>query len=161
MPSVTLGRKRPSDAIIQDGTKSKKIKFTDDGQAVAVSSSTLAASTSKVKPDYSKVTNKAAKQKKSREETVDNATATANATRTSLLAAEQIDFPRGGGTSLTALELKEARTEGLKDAESQIFKVRIAILSFLRISDQAIHLCRRTMNPLSLQPLENDRETAE
>jgi hypothetical protein len=128
MPSVTLGRKRPSDAIIQDGTKPKKIKFTDDGQAVAVASSApifSAASSSKVKPDYSKVTNRVAKHKKTHDNSAENGTATA---RTSLLASEEIDFPRGGGTSLTALELKEARTEGLNDAESQIFKVCDAIL---------------------------------
>lgn len=123
MPSVTLGRKRPSDAIVQDGTKPKKIKFTDDGQAMAVTSSDPAfssASSSKVKPDYSKLTRKPEKQNKPREQATDNATATA---RTTLLASEEIDFPRGGGTTLTALELKEARAEGVKDAESQIFKV--------------------------------------
>lgn len=132
MPSVTLGRKRP-DAIVQDGAKPKKIKFTDDGQAVAVASSAPVFSSSKVKPDYSKVTNKAAKHKKTRDEPAENGIATPNGPRTSLLASEEIDFPRGGGTSLTALELKEARMEGLNDAESQIFKVCDVILTTLSI----------------------------
>ena len=40
----------------------------------------------------------------------------------SLLNAEEIDFPRGGGSSLTALEVKAIRAEGAKEAED-LFKV--------------------------------------
>jgi hypothetical protein len=43
----------------------------------------------------------------------------------SKLVAEDIDFPRGGGTSFTPLEVKAIRAEGLKEAEDELFKVRI------------------------------------
>jgi rRNA biogenesis protein RRP5 len=41
------------------------------------------------------------------------------------LVAEDIDFPRGGGTSFTPLEVKAIRAEGLKEAEDELFKVRL------------------------------------
>lgn len=37
----------------------------------------------------------------------------------STLKAEETDFPRGGGTSLTALEVKQTRDEGRKEAEAE------------------------------------------
>ncbi|KAF6766586.1 hypothetical protein DFP72DRAFT_867062 [Ephemerocybe angulata] len=39
----------------------------------------------------------------------------------SLLSAEEVDFPRGGGTSLTALEVKATRAEGVKEANAELF----------------------------------------
>jgi rRNA biogenesis protein RRP5 len=36
----------------------------------------------------------------------------------STLRAEETDFPRGGGTSLTALEVKQTRDEGRREAEA-------------------------------------------
>jgi hypothetical protein len=45
----------------------------------------------------------------------------------SLLNAEEIDFPRGGGSSLTALEVKAIRAEGAREAE-ELFKVSLAQL---------------------------------
>lgn len=111
MPSVTLGRKRPSEAIVADGTRqNKKVKFTDDGQAVVVKATPTTTAPSKVKPDYSKVTK--------RTEAKD-----AHEGRTSMLIAEDVDFPRGGGSSLTPLEHKEMRAEGAREAEMEIFKV--------------------------------------
>ena len=37
----------------------------------------------------------------------------------STLKAEETDFPRGGGTSLTALEVKQTRDEGRREAEAE------------------------------------------
>jgi len=36
---------------------------------------------------------------------------------------EDIDFPRGGGTSLTPLEIKTAKAEAQKEADEELFKV--------------------------------------
>lgn len=41
-----------------------------------------------------------------------------------LTASEEVDFPRGGGTNFTALEVKNIRTEALQEADDQIFAVR-------------------------------------
>jgi hypothetical protein len=125
MPSITLGRKRPSEAIILDGTRqNKKVKFTDDGEAVVVKATPVSASpathSSKVKPDYSKVTKRG--DKKASQSRGDMKEAN---TGSSILNAEDIDFPRGGGSALTPLEHKEMRAEGVKEAELEIFKVRM------------------------------------
>ena len=37
----------------------------------------------------------------------------------SALREEEVDFPRGGGSSLTALELKQTRDEGLREADAE------------------------------------------
>lgn len=37
----------------------------------------------------------------------------------STLKDEETDFPRGGGTSLTALEVKQTRAEGRREAEAE------------------------------------------
>ena len=37
----------------------------------------------------------------------------------STLKDEETDFPRGGGTSLTALEVKQTRAEGRREAETE------------------------------------------
>ena len=43
----------------------------------------------------------------------------------SVLRPEEVDFPRGGGTSLTAAEYKTIRTEALKELNNEdVFKVR-------------------------------------
>lgn len=41
----------------------------------------------------------------------------------SSLIAEEVDFPRGGGTTLTPLEVKAIRVEGQKEADAELFKV--------------------------------------
>lgn len=46
---------------------------------------------------------------------------------TSNLITEEVDFPRGGGTTLTPLEVKAIRAEGLKEAEDELFKARRSI----------------------------------
>ncbi|KAL4069766.1 hypothetical protein V8B97DRAFT_2051647 [Scleroderma yunnanense] len=38
-----------------------------------------------------------------------------------LATTEEIDFPRGGGTSLTALEVKEVRAEAVREADRELF----------------------------------------
>ncbi|RXW22586.1 hypothetical protein EST38_g3267 [Candolleomyces aberdarensis] len=40
---------------------------------------------------------------------------------TTLITADEIDFPRGGGTALTALEVKATRAEGVKEANAELF----------------------------------------
>lgn len=47
----------------------------------------------------------------------------------SKLVQEDIDFPRGGGTSLSALEVKNIRSEGLKEADKELFAVRLLHVS--------------------------------
>lgn len=41
---------------------------------------------------------------------------------------EEVDFPRGGGTSLTAAEVKAIRAEATQEANEELFAVRSAIL---------------------------------
>jgi rRNA biogenesis protein RRP5 len=45
---------------------------------------------------------------------------TVNPVFSSALVADETDFPRGGGTSLTPLELKETREAGKKQAELEV-----------------------------------------
>ncbi len=52
---------------------------------------------------------------------------------TSTLTTDDIDFPRGGGTSYTPLEVKTIRAEALKEADRELFKV-----CFIHSSRQAI-----------------------
>ena len=42
---------------------------------------------------------------------------------TSSLVAEETDFPRGGGTSFTPIEVKAIRAEAVKEANEELFKV--------------------------------------
>jgi len=44
---------------------------------------------------------------------------------TSTLVAEEVDFPRGGGTSFTPLEVKTIRAEAVKEANEELFEVRL------------------------------------
>ena len=45
---------------------------------------------------------------------------------TGLLSAQEIDFPRGGGSSFTPAEYKAIRTEATKEADDELrFEVRI------------------------------------
>lgn len=39
------------------------------------------------------------------------------------LVAEELDFPRGGGTSFTPLEVKAIRAEAVKEANEELFEV--------------------------------------
>lgn len=41
----------------------------------------------------------------------------------SILLTEEVDFPRGGGTSFTPLEVKAIRAEAVKEANAELFKV--------------------------------------
>lgn len=40
------------------------------------------------------------------------------------LVSEEVDFPRGGGTSFTPLEVKAIRAEAVKEANEELFEVR-------------------------------------
>ena len=40
------------------------------------------------------------------------------------LVPEEVDFPRGGGTSFTPLEVRAIRAEAAQEADQQLFKVR-------------------------------------
>jgi rRNA biogenesis protein RRP5 len=44
---------------------------------------------------------------------------------TSNLVPEEIDFPRGGGTSYTPQEVKAIRAEAMEEAEEELFKVQM------------------------------------
>ena len=46
------------------------------------------------------------------------------AQQASSLIAEDVDFPRGGGTSFTPLEVKAIRAEAVKEANEELFHVR-------------------------------------
>lgn len=48
---------------------------------------------------------------------------------TSLLTTE-VDFPRGGGTSFTPLEVKAIRAEAVHEANAELFEVSESILIF-------------------------------
>lgn len=39
------------------------------------------------------------------------------------LTADEVDFPRGGGTSFTPLEVKTIRAEAMKEANDELFNV--------------------------------------
>jgi len=41
----------------------------------------------------------------------------------SSLLTEEVDFPRGGGTSFTPLEVKKLRVEAVKEADAELFQV--------------------------------------
>jgi len=43
----------------------------------------------------------------------------------SALVADEVDFPRGGGTVFTPLEVKAIRAEAVKEADEVLFKVCI------------------------------------
>lgn len=43
---------------------------------------------------------------------------------TSALLTEDVDFPRGGGTTLTPAEVRATRAEGIKEANEELIKVR-------------------------------------
>ncbi len=47
---------------------------------------------------------------------------------TSTLAPEDVDFPRGGGTSFTPLEVKAIRAEAVQEANMELFEVGIRSL---------------------------------
>jgi rRNA biogenesis protein RRP5 len=41
------------------------------------------------------------------------------------LLSEEVDFPRGGGTSFTPLEVKAIQAEAIKEADEELFEVGI------------------------------------
>ena len=45
----------------------------------------------------------------------------------STLVSDDIDFPRGGGTTLTPLEVKTLRAEAAKEADKELFAVRCLV----------------------------------
>lgn len=55
---------------------------------------------------------------------------------TKSLPTEEVDFPRGGGTTFTPLEVKAIRAEAVKEANIELFKV-----CFLFSNECAIELC--------------------
>jgi rRNA biogenesis protein RRP5 len=42
---------------------------------------------------------------------------------------EEVDFPRGGGTTFTPAEVKSIRAEAQREANEDIFKVRVVCVS--------------------------------
>ena len=47
----------------------------------------------------------------------------------STLVADDIDFPRGGGTTLTPLEVKTLRAEAAKEVDKELFAVNLRLSS--------------------------------
>lgn len=47
---------------------------------------------------------------------------------TSAMTLEEIDFPRGGGTTLTPLEVKTVRAEAVREADQELFAVSVPIV---------------------------------
>jgi rRNA biogenesis protein RRP5 len=45
------------------------------------------------------------------------------------LTAEDVDFPRGGGSSFTPIEVKAIRTEALREADGELFEVCVSHIS--------------------------------
>lgn len=78
------------------------------------------------KAKKSKLDNSSKKPKTSKEEKAPQPPST--------VLAEDVDFPRGGGTSFTALEVKAIRAEAVKEANDELFQVRNTpiILDLLR-----------------------------
>jgi len=62
------------------------------------------------KPKKSKISNEAGKN-------LQSATTT-----------EEVDFPRGGGTSFTPLEVKTIRAEAVKEANEELFEVCLIMM---------------------------------
>ena len=52
---------------------------------------------------------------------------------------EEVDFPRGGGTTLTPAEVKSIRAEAQREANEDIFKVRV-VRGFRMSSTEMDHL---------------------
>jgi rRNA biogenesis protein RRP5 len=42
-----------------------------------------------------------------------------------VLIPDEVNFPRGGGTTFTPLEVQALRTEAVKEANQELFKVRV------------------------------------
>lgn len=72
----------------------------------------------------------------------------------SSLMAEEVDFPRGGGTSLTALEVKQTRAEGRAeaDAEAPVKKTR-------KISERHAKRLKKASGPSDAARAERDKDT--
>lgn len=53
---------------------------------------------------------------------------------------EEIDFPRGGGTTYTPQEVKAIRAEAIQEAEEELFKVRVLysrVYALIRLQENA------------------------
>ena len=83
----------------------------------------------------------------------------------SSLVADEVDLPRGGGTSFTPLEVKAIRAEAVKEANEELFRVssgyypvqadvhiiyRIMLLSRLQEKEESRSRRRRTRRRLLL-----------
>ncbi|KAH9486567.1 rRNA biogenesis protein rrp5 [Psilocybe cubensis] len=62
------------------------------------------------------------KPKKSRTESHQTKASSSQTSKTSSLLSTEVDFPRGGGTSFTPLEVKAIRAEAVKEANAELFQ---------------------------------------
>jgi rRNA biogenesis protein RRP5 len=76
----------------------------------------------KVKPAEGSAIKKERKEKKAKRK--DEKPAPSQHTLQHTIVPEEIDFPRGGGTSYTPQEVKAIRAEAIQEAEEELFKVR-------------------------------------
>lgn len=82
-------------------------------------------------------TQKRKKAKLSKEVGAENA-----APVTSVLSKDEVDFPRGGGTTFSAIEYKQIRTEALKEMKDDVFKVGLLCFQVGDVSLTSILLRR-------------------
>jgi rRNA biogenesis protein RRP5 len=59
----------------------------------------------------------------------------------SKLVSQEVDFPRGGGTTFTPLEVKAIRAEAVKEANNELFEVKNLTYSWWFV----LILARRTL----------------
>ena len=62
----------------------------------------------------------------------------ASTTAGSSLLTEEVDFPRGGGTSFTPLEVKAIRAEAVKEANAELFEVRFFVNPFRTFTNSSV-----------------------
>lgn len=80
------------------------------------------------KAKKSKVEEKRTKAKDNRDDKAEKPSVPA-----SNLVQDEVDFPRGGGTSFTPLEVKAIRAEAVKEANEELFNVRILCVHYYLI----------------------------
>jgi rRNA biogenesis protein RRP5 len=74
----------------------------------------------------------------------------------SSLLGEEVDFPRGGGSSLTAFETKQARNEGMREAEAEDGKPQKKVRS---ISDRHAKRIKKSSSAKDAERVERDKDT--
>ena len=103
------------------------------------------------KPKKTKVASADQKEKRDKKAGADKPlkAATKAAVNASVTAPEEVDFPRGGGSSLTPFEIKTVRAEAVKEANDELFKVCIYTLVISIYNSLCHRRTRRNKNKRS------------